>query len=113
LPDDIKIFACVPFVLRNDERIHALAVARLEPEETVDDVSLFKLKAGQAMDSKKMEAIFSKHGIKARVLSSAKDIYLIEAQGFIDGQNKALLSIMKETGFAVSSLGAYAVPLKI
>lgn len=113
LPEDIKVFACVPYVLQSaDDKVHALAAARLEPEETGDDISLLKLEADDEIDQNLIHEVFRKHSVDAKLLSTIGNFAFMEAQGFITSRDKRLLGICKETGFAISILGAYAVPLK-
>ena len=44
LPADIKIFACIPFLLNKNEKIKAFAFAKVTPEATGNDITLIKQK---------------------------------------------------------------------
>ena len=44
LPADIRIFACVPFILEKKQQIKAYAFAKTEPEATGDDITVIKQK---------------------------------------------------------------------
>jgi chorismate mutase len=113
LSDNIKIFACIPFVLQANEEVHALAVARLKPENTGDDVSLLKLTADVEIDWNKIHAVFHKYTMDFKLLSQIGNLGLIEVKGFIHEQDERLTKIVKETGFAIVVLGSYAVPLRV
>lgn len=112
LPEDIKIFACVPFVLKENEQIEALAVARLEPEKTGDDVTLLRLTAAN-ITSDIIQDLFATYSIKATLLGSQDNIHLIECQGFIEQDSNILSDIIKKSGFTITQIGAYAAPLVI
>lgn len=114
LPDDIKIFACVPFILQNDTKeIKALSFARLLPEDTGNDITLLKLVANIKLNQKIIEEVFGKHKMNAILLSSIGNSYLIEVPQFLTENNHLTAKIEEETGFAITVLGSYAVPLEV
>lgn len=114
LPDDIKIFGCVPFLLQNDiKEIKALAFARLLPEETGNDITLLKLTVDIKLTQKIIEETFGKLKMNATLLGSIGNAYLIEIPQYLSENNHLTAKIEEETGFAITVLGSYAVPLEI
>jgi chorismate mutase len=114
LPEEIKVFACVPFVLQHAEhKVGALAVARIEPEATEEDVVLLKLTADKAMAQGDIAGIFAKHKIKARVLGSRENACLVELTGLARESARVIPAVMRETGVVLAAVGSYAAPLKI
>ncbi|HEU5047789.1 MAG TPA: chorismate mutase [Rickettsiales bacterium] len=114
LPHDIKIFACIPFLLPQNSSIQALAAARLEPENTGDDISLMSIKADASFNESKLQALFFSHDVKARLADTCEDgVCLVEAQGFIAADSAVISDIQHKTGFAVTLLGAYAAPITV
>lgn len=113
LPQDIKVFACIPFALRKGENPEALALAKLEPEETGDDISLLKVTVKGKVQAKHIESVFRAHKHAAQLLASAGNAHLLQVKGFVNAGEKALRAIQKEAGFAITPLGSYAVPLKV
>lgn len=112
LPQDIKIFACIPFLLPKNSPVKALAAARLEPEDTGDDITLLRIQANSSLNAPQVTALFSAHGKAARLLDACEDGFcLVEVQGFIGNGSALLTEITRQTGFAVTLLGAYAAPL--
>ncbi len=114
LPEDIKVFGCIPFIMQNEkEEVKALALARISAEETGDDISLLKLTPDKEITRESIEVLFGKHGISARAIDRHNNAFLVEIRGFIRKDSIAIASVIKETGFAIQLLGAYAVPLKV
>jgi len=109
LPQDLKVFACIPFIIGKKDTVSVVAVARLEPEKTEQDVTLLTVTAKKAVNIKQ---VLKKHGIKAKLLDSKRNAHLVEAEGFIS-EDETLDVLSKETGFAITVLGAYAVPVRV
>ncbi len=114
LPEHIKIFACVPFILQHTEhQAEALAMAKIEPEATQDDIVLLKLTADRLLSQNEIAALFAKHEVKTRLLDNKEHSHLVELTGLAKENARIIPSVMQETGFAVTALGCYATPLKI
>jgi chorismate mutase len=119
LPEGIKIFACVPFILQNGASIKALAVARLQPENTGDDISFIKLQTDMNVSQSRLSSVFEKNKLEARwvyidTTPSKERTHLIEIKGFIAEDAAALKAIKADIGSslnAITLLGSYAVPI--
>lgn len=121
LPEGIKIFACVPFILQNGNTIKALAVAKLEPENTGDDISLIRLQTDMNISQSRLTALFEKHTLDVRwvfidTTPSTERTHLIEIKGFMKGDSSEMKALKEDIGtslHAMTFLGAYGVPISI
>jgi chorismate mutase len=119
LPDSIKIFACVPFVLAKGSPVKAVAVARVTPEATGDDLSLFSFETVMDVSQSRLKAVFDKHKLLFRWITtesfpSGHRAHLVEFKGFHTIEEDAMRELKKEIGanlLAVKALGAYALPI--
>lgn len=121
LPDNLKIFACVPFILPKGETIKALGVAKLEPENTGDDVSLFSIETQMDVSQNRLKTTLDNHKLEARWLAaetfaSGHRAHLVEIKGFITAEHAALAEVKTSIGaslLAIRHLGAYALPIHL
>lgn len=120
LPEDVKIFACVPFIIEGDEPPSVLLLARVEPEPTGDDVTLLIVETRQDVSQSRLKAAFDKHKVgvswlKQENFPSEHRAHLIEMKGFYTLQDTVLQELRQELGaslVAMRLLGSYAVPIR-
>jgi len=122
--DSPKIFAHIPFVhfaaVARDTPV-ALAIARIKPEETDNDVSIFVIEADGNLSQNKLQSAFvsaklETSWVNITTVNAASRHHLIEIKGFITPDHEKILSVTKELGSAVMNLyclGAYAQPITI
>jgi chorismate mutase / prephenate dehydratase len=121
LQGDMKIFACVPYILPKGASIKALAVAKLEPEETGNDISFFSIETEADVSLSRLKTTLDKHKLDARWLAteafaSGHRVHLIEIRGFITAHHDAVRELKASVGaslLAIHWLGAYALPLTL
>lgn len=121
LPQGVRVFACAPFILTPQSAVRALLVARVEPEETGDDVTLFSIETGRDVSQSRLKLLFEKHGKSARwqaiaTFPSGNRAHLVELTGFIAADDPVLAAIGADLGgllLATNRLGAYASPLTL
>lgn len=119
LPDDIKIFACVPFIIAGEAQPPVLLIAKLDPEATGDDVTLISIETHQDVSQGRLKALFDKCGAKVRWLGadtfpSGHRIHLVEIAGFHSQKSESLKPLSDQLSSALISLkylGSYAVPV--
>ena len=108
LPKDIKIFACLPFMLPGNTSINALAVARLIPEPTGNDVTMLKIIASHAVNRENLQDYFS---VPITILdhcnvNKTHSAFLISINGFLE-------HIPPINTLEITLLGQYAAPLTL
>jgi chorismate mutase len=116
---NLKIFACVPFILPKGGAIKAVAVAKLEPEDTGDDISFFSIETAADISQSRLKAVIDKHKLDARWLAaesfaSGHRVHLIEIKGFLTGHHDFVREIKGALGaslIAINWRGAYALPI--
>lgn len=122
--DAPKIFAHLPFVYYNEDPKHfpsALAFARLLPEDSSDDVSLFVLVADHNVSQHRMQTAFGNANLSANwitigSLTPDQRHHVIELKGFVTAQHDSFKKFLAELNGSVQQthfLGAYATPLTI
>ncbi|MEZ5690378.1 MAG: chorismate mutase [Rickettsiales bacterium] len=117
-----KIFAHIPFVNnqptdRNNPS--ALAIAKLIPEPSGDDISIIVIEAEHNVSQNRLQTIFSSIGLNARWLTTttinpASRHHLIEVRCFVDENHEELKQALSALGralFRCYFLGAYATPI--
>lgn len=120
LPDDVKIFACVPFIIQGDAPPNLLLIARLTPEETGDDVTLISIETRNEVSQNRLKTLFDQQGVAVNWLASehfpsGHRVHLIEMKGFFELHDSPLQMVMRELDsslVALKVLGAYASPLR-
>lgn len=120
LPEDIKIFACVPFIMAGEAHPPVLLIARVDPEPTGEDVSLISIETQADVSQSRLKAIFDKHKSEVTWLSaesfpSGHRVHLVEMKGFFTLSDEVLVSMSRDVGNALLSLrhlGSYAVPIR-
>jgi chorismate mutase / prephenate dehydratase len=119
LPEGLKVFACVPFVLNKGEEIKAYAVAKLEPEPTGNDITLLCIETDMDVSQNRLKTTFDKLGLDVHWLAvesfrSSHRTHLVEMKGFVTAKDKPMLAFKEEIGasvLAIRELGAYAAPI--
>jgi chorismate mutase / prephenate dehydratase len=120
LPEDVKVFACVPFIIAGDAPPSVLLIARTDPEPTGDDITLISIETQKDVSQSRLKAIFDKHKTSVNWLSaesfpSGHRVHLIEMKGFYTLQNDVLKAITHDIDtslIALRHLGGYAVPIR-
>lgn len=103
LPQGIKLFACIPFMLNKDEKIGAFAVANIEPENTGQDITFLRI-IGEEDFTVNALVPLTADILDKFLLPSGKYAFLVSVQGFITE-----IPLLKNVETSV--IGAYAVPL--
>lgn len=120
LPEDVKIFACVPFIIEGDAPPSVLLVAKTDPEPTGDDVTLITIETKQEVSQGRLKAAFDKHKMPVTWLASESfpsghKIHLVELKGFCTLSDPVFQLIRSETDsqlVAIRHLGGYALPIR-
>lgn len=119
-----KIFAHIPFIYTGETPRNApaaLAIAKLRPEPSGDDVSLLVFEGDQNLSQHKIQSAFASAKLEATwlniaTLSPASRHHLISVRGFLPVESDGVKAIMETLGssiLSVSFLGAYAVPITL
>ena len=112
--NDIYIFARIPFVEREGEKLPAaLAIANVMPERTENDVSILAVHAILPIDE--VQACFAAAGLGVKAIAAHNGNYLLEAVSFLESKDERLAKVKEMLGEHVSVrlLGAYAAPMII
>lgn len=120
LPEDVNIFACVPFIIAGDAPPSVVLIARTAPEPTGDDITLIAIETEQDVSQSRLKAIFDRHQVQVNWLavenfSSSHRAHLIEMKGFYALQDDVLQNIRRELDsslIALRHLGGYATPIR-
>ncbi len=119
-----KIFATLPFVYPSApsrDMPTALAIARILPEETGDDVTLVVLEADHNTSQNRLQSALQQASLEAKwitiaSLSSASRHHMLEIKGFVTPSHPGMQALTAALGNAIlniSYLGAYAVPVSL
>lgn len=119
-----KIFAHIPFVytdIPGKAVPSALAVARLKPEPSGDDMSLVVIEADANVSQSRLQTAFVNaklevSWINIATLSPSCRHHLVEIKGFVDGEHEGFAAFASALGAAVFTthfLGAYARPITV
>lgn len=119
-----KIFAHVPFVYTDvpGKAIpSALAIAKLVPEPSGDDMSLVVIEADHNVSQHKLQTAFTAEKMEASwiniaSLSPSSRHHLLELKGFVTAEHEGLKAVLATLGnsvLRVSFLGAYAAPMTL
>lgn len=123
LPPDIHIFACAPFVLTpglgQNTQPHCLLVARVMPEPTEDDISLYSIETLQDVSQSRIKTICDQQQLSVRWLAaesfpSGHRVHLIELRGFHTPDMPAIQAFHRDIGASLRALrwlGSYASPV--
>jgi len=117
-----KIFARIPFVNTDTPGKDApsgLAIARVMPEESGDDVSLWVIEADHNVSQNRLQGALTSAKLEAQwinvsALSQITRHHLIEIKGFVTPDDENMKSMLSGLGKAIVNvgfLGAYAVPV--
>lgn len=119
-----KIFAHVPFVytdIPGKDVPSALALAKLAPEPSGDDMSLVVIEADPNVSQHRLQTVFTNAKLEVTWinianLSPASRHHLVEIKGFITVQHEefsAAISALGASVFTTHFLGAYATPMTL
>ncbi len=119
-----KIFAHVPFVYTDvpgKDIPSALAIARLVPEPSGNDMSLIVIEADSTVSQSKLQTAFVNAKLEVTwiniaTLSPASRHHLVEIKGFITADHEGFATLISALGASVFSthfLGAYATPMTL
>jgi chorismate mutase len=117
-----RIFAYIPFInlsIQERDRFGALAIARVEPENTGKDITYLLLKTDMEISQSRLNSIFSKLTMKANWLSIQSPTpdqrhHLIELAGFFNDDCESIKQFIAEAGSSILGsifLGSYAEPI--
>ena len=118
------VFARVPFVYHggpNRDSPSALAIARVNPENSGDDNSLLVLEADSSVSQNRLQTAFTTAKLEATWINIATLTpnarhHLIELKGFITEEHEGIQALLGTLGasiFNATFLGSYAVPIII
>ena len=119
-----KIFAHVPFVytdIPGKAIPSALAIAKLTPEPSGDDMSIVVIEADQNVSQHRLQTAFIAANLDATWisvvnLSPASRHHLIEIKGFIANEHEGFVNMLATLGASIFSthfLGSYATPMTL
>jgi hypothetical protein len=99
----------------------ALAIARIAPEPTGDDISLLVLEADHNVSQHRLQSAFAQvklepGWINIATLNPSTRHHLVEVKGFITPEHPELKNMLSGLGSSILSasfLGAYAVPVTL
>lgn len=120
--DAPKVFAHIPFVYPETpsrDTAGGLAIAKIAPEDTGNDLSLLVLEIDSNVSQSKLQASLSANQLQANWLhiatpNSSTRQHVLEISGFVPLDHSGLNSALSSLGGAVSNtyyLGSYAVPI--
>lgn len=120
--DAPKVFAHVPFVhsgAPSHDTPAGLAIARIAPEATGDDVSLLVLEAGPNVSQNRLQTAFASATLEAAWIDIATITpqsrhHLLEIRGFVTPEDEAMKTLrasLADSIVNISFLGAYAAPV--
>jgi chorismate mutase len=123
-PDVPKVFARIPFVINETAGRDApagLAIARLKPETSGNDVSLWMLEADYNVSQHRLQTAFATAKLEGTwinisTLHQLTRHHLIEVKGFIPSGHEAMTALVQGLGKAIVNvgfLGADAVPVTL
>jgi len=119
-----KIFAHIPFVYHDAPGKNvpsALAIARIAPEASSDDVSILMIETDHNVSQHKLQQAFTSAKLDARwiniaMLSTATRHHLVEIKGFVTTEHESMKSFTKALGSSIANIGfvgAYATPVTL
>ncbi len=119
-----KIFAHVPFVytdIAGKNIPSALAIARLLPEPSGDDMSIVVIETDSNVSQHRLQTAFVNEKLEATwiniaSLSASSRHHLLEVKGFITHEHAGFANILAALGASIISvnyLGVYATPITI
>lgn len=119
-----KIFAHIPFVytdLPGKETPSALAIARLTPEPSGDDISILVIEADKNVSQSRLQTVFTAANLEVSwiniaTINPASRHHLVEIKGFVTTATPEFLSSLAALGRAIFGsyfLGAYATPMTL
>ncbi len=122
--DAPKIFAHLPFVFTDESAKRmptALAIAKLLPEDSGEDVSFYVLNTANDVSQHRLQSSFTSanliaqwHGISAPQMDSR--LHLVELQGFIEPSHEQFKQFTDSLGASLlqtTFLGAHALPFTL
>lgn len=122
--DAPKIFAHIPFVYTDApgrDAPAALAIAKLKPEATGNDISILVIEADANTSQSKLQTALIAEKIEASWIHIATPNadtrqHVVEIKGFVTPEHAGFKAVLAALGAAVRNvhyLGAYAVPITL
>lgn len=119
-----KIFAHIPFVytdIPGKDIPSALAIAKITPEPSGDDMSLIVIEADYNVSQHRLQTAFIKEKLEVTwiniaAMNPSSRHHLIEIKGFIKPEHEAFVAATSSLGrsiFGSYFLGAYATPMTL
>ena len=108
-----KIFAHIPFVYHEGptgkDAVAALAIARLAPEDSGDDVSLLMLETDHNVSQNRLQQAFATAKLEANwiniaTLSPATRHHLVEVKGFVMPDHAAIKALASALGASILNI---------
>ncbi len=121
--DRLRAFARLPFVARGTgegEEVHALALARLEPEPSGDDLALLAIEAESGVSRGRLRDLLLAAGLNPAWLAAwrcaepPQTVHLVEVDSFIEEGDERIarvLSAARAEVLRIVSVGGYPRPL--
>jgi chorismate mutase/prephenate dehydratase len=121
--DRLRVFARLPFVARGTgegEEAQALALARLEPEASGDDLTLLAIEAETGVSRGRLRDLFLTAGLNAvwlaawRSTEPPQTVHLVEVDSFIEPGDQRLAQVLSPARAEVLRIvpvGGYPRPL--
>jgi hypothetical protein len=121
--DRLRVFARLPFIATSTgegEDAHALALGRLEPEPSGDDLALLAIEAESGLSRGRLRELLQKAGLTPTWLAAwrcpepPQTVHLVEIESFVDqGDERVadLLSAARGEVLRIVPVGGYPRPL--
>lgn len=109
----LRVFACLPFA--ETDRPKALALAKLLPEATDDDVTLLIFELEDAAAIAKISACLQENETRHRLLASKDALTLLELDGYFPEGDPSLARLRVDLDGKIRHihwLGSYARPIR-
>ncbi len=119
-----KVFAHIPFIysdIAGKDFPAALAIAKLTPEPSDDDISLIAVEAEHNVSQSRLQTAFSNARLEVTwlniaTINPASRHHLIEVKGFINAEHEEFAAVISSLGrsiFRCYFLGIYATPITL
>ncbi len=110
----LRIFACLPFI--TETSIKALAMAKLIPEETSQDMSILTITTKEASDIDHIHKKLLEMHIYHKVLATQNNNALLELEGYIPPNHNVITQLKLDMSDKIRNihwLGSYASPIQM
>jgi chorismate mutase len=119
-PDRLRVFARLPFVPGRAEEPGALALGRLEPEPSGDDLALLAIETLTGISRDRLRGLLAAQGLAPEWLATSRAggpsqlIHLVEVDGLVHDGDERLAAVQAAAGgevLRIVALGGYPRPL--